>query len=153
MTTYPGLPSPEISDHLSRADSQGRFGEGIELQIGRICMVGNTGTYIDVPFHFYEDGDDLVATSLERLCDLPTVAADLTGSSQRAIIASDLENIDVTGDLNRPAHAGLLRHGIPIVEHMRGLELLSGHDVRFTAAPPMVAGLGTFPVRAFARIC
>ena len=54
MVTYPGLPGPDITDHLSRVDSRGRYGEGIELQIGRICMVGNTGTYVDVPFHFYD---------------------------------------------------------------------------------------------------
>ncbi|HET6530337.1 MAG TPA: cyclase family protein, partial [Actinoplanes sp.] len=28
MTTYPGLPGPEISEHLTRADSRTRYAEG-----------------------------------------------------------------------------------------------------------------------------
>lgn len=33
-----------------------------------------------------------------------------------------------------------------------GLERLPTTGFRFTAAPPMVAGMGTFPVRAFAEL-
>ncbi|MFG1802030.1 cyclase family protein [Micromonospora carbonacea] len=50
----------------------------------------------------------------------------------------------------RPAHSGLLAAGVPIVEHLTGLDALPTTGFRFTAAPPMVAGMGTFPVRAFA---
>lgn len=42
-TTYPGLPGPVISDHLSRAESRTRYAPGYEFQIGRIDMVANTG--------------------------------------------------------------------------------------------------------------
>ena len=44
----------------------------------------------------------------------------------------------------------LLRAGIPIVEHLTGLEPLVGASFRFFAVPPTVKGMGTFPVRAFA---
>ena len=52
----------------------------------------------------------------------------------------------------RPAHTVLLAAGIPIVEHLTGLEELPPTGARFTAAPPRVAGFGTFPVRAYASV-
>ncbi|WP_294074700.1 hypothetical protein [Sphingomonas sp.] len=52
----------------------------------------------------------------------------------------------------RPAHTALLRAGIPICEHMTNLGALPDGDFRFTAAPPKVKGMGTFPVRAYALI-
>jgi pimeloyl-ACP methyl ester carboxylesterase len=41
---------------------------------------------------------------------------------------------------------------VPIVEHLCGLGGLPPQGFRFYAAPPMVAGMGTFPVRAFAIV-
>jgi kynurenine formamidase len=70
-----------------------------------------------------------------------------------AVVGIDASNIDDMGDGTRPAHSLLLRAGIPIVEHLTGLDRLSARDsVRFTAVPPMVEGMGTFPVRAFATV-
>ena len=51
MITYKGLPAPLVCDHLSHAASRANYGPGTEFQIGRVEMVGNTGTYIDSPFH------------------------------------------------------------------------------------------------------
>ena len=51
MITYKGLPAPLICDHLSRESSRGVYAPGTEFQIGQIEMVGNTGTYLDTPFH------------------------------------------------------------------------------------------------------
>jgi kynurenine formamidase len=59
-------------------------------------------------------------------------------------------NIDDMADRARPAHTALLAAGIPIVEHLCGLEQLPASGFRFHAAPPLVRGLGTFPVRAYA---
>jgi len=70
LITYPGLPAPSISDHLSRQASASRYGPGTTFQIGRIEMVSNTGTYIDVPFHRYADGQDLTEVGLDRLAFL-----------------------------------------------------------------------------------
>ena len=53
---------------------------------------------------------------------------------------------------SRPVHTILLGHDILIVEHMRGLEQLPDSNFRFSAVPPKVKGMGTFPVRAFAEI-
>ncbi|MFI9641905.1 cyclase family protein [Micromonospora sp. NPDC051925] len=86
----------------------------------------------------------------------------LTGEGAEALVAAgaalvgiDSINIDdmtpaAAGE--RPAHSALLAAGIPIVEHLTGLDALPPAGFRFTAAPPRVAGMGTFPVRAFATI-
>jgi len=40
--------------------------------IDRISLVGNTGTYLDSPYHHrYPGGADLAAVPLERTADLP----------------------------------------------------------------------------------
>ena len=46
----------------------------------------------------------------------------------------------------------LLGAGIPICEHMTGLGSLPDSGFRFSAVPPKVNGMGTFPVRAYAVI-
>jgi len=50
----------------------------------------------------------------------------------------------------RPVHTALLRAGIPICEHMTSLGSLPDKGFRFSATPPKVKGMGTFPVRAYA---
>jgi arylformamidase len=42
--------------------------------------------------------------------------------------------------------------GIPVVEHLTGLDQLPPAGAFFTAVPLRVAGLGTIPVRAFAQL-
>ena len=39
MVTYPGLPGPVLSDHLSREASRKIYAPGTSFQIGRIEMV------------------------------------------------------------------------------------------------------------------
>jgi kynurenine formamidase len=76
MTTYPGLPGPEIETYVSRAESAERLAPGVSFHIGRLCMVANTGTYLDAPFHFHEQGADVAGLPIERLVDLPAVVVD-----------------------------------------------------------------------------
>jgi len=45
-----------------------------------------------------------------------------------------------------------LRAGIPIVEHLCGLEQLPPSGFRFHAVPPRVERFGSFPVRAYAVV-
>ena len=66
MTTYPGLPGPRISTHITREESGARLGSGASFQIGRVDMVANTGTYIDSPWHFHEDGSRPRGLALEQ---------------------------------------------------------------------------------------
>ena len=205
MITYPGLPAPEITPHLTRTASRHVYAEGTEFAIDRISMVGNTGTYLDSPFHRYPDGADLAGLPLSGLVDLPAVVVRTAESGARGVDAAILSSYDVLdravllhtgGDRGwgtpeyavdapyltedgaawlvargarlvgidainiddavaagpRPAHTTLLAAGIPIVEHLTGLDQLPVTGARFTAAPPLVAGFGTFPVRAYAAV-
>lgn len=70
MVTYKGLPAPMICDWLSREGSRARYAPGTEFQIGKIEMVANTGTYVDSPFHRYENGKDLAELPLESVAEL-----------------------------------------------------------------------------------
>jgi arylformamidase len=191
--TYPGLPGPVVSDHLSRDASRERYVPGVEFQIGRIEMVANTGTYLDTPFHRYADGHDLSGLDLTRVVDVPGLLVqgtelgddDVAGravlfrtgwdehwgtdrygdpshpylsvevaerlvASGAAVVGIDSVNIDSTASGDRPIHSALLAAGVPIVEHLTNLGALTGRAFRFTAAPPAVVGMGTFPVRAVA---
>jgi kynurenine formamidase len=69
-----------------------------------------------------------------------------------ALAGIDSLNIDDTSGGARPVHTTLLAAGIPIVEHLTGLERLPERGFRFFAAPVKVRGMGTFPVRAFALL-
>lgn len=96
METYRGLPGPEICDHLSREESRGHYAPGTEFHIGRISMVGNTGTYVDSPFHRFETGTDLADLPLERLAHLPALRVSVD-PGKRAIEVSDLKGYEVAG--------------------------------------------------------
>jgi kynurenine formamidase len=199
MTTYKGLPGPHICDYWSRARSADFYDDGATFQIGRIDMVANTGTYLDAPFHRFEDGADLAGLKLEQLASLPGIvvrsdatAIDtdafagldvagkavlihtgwdrhwrtetyqsghpfLTEAAANTLVAGgaklvgiDSHNIDDTSARSRPVHTALLGAGVLICEHMTNLGELPESGFTFTAVPPKIAGMGTFPVRAFA---
>jgi kynurenine formamidase len=204
MVTYPGLPGPEICDHMSRTASRERYAPGTEFQIGRITLVANTGTYLDTPFHRFADGTDLAGIPLSRVVDVDGMLIDATTSGRAvgldafaerhvtgqavliytgwdrhwdtpaygdpshpfltadaaawlagqnpAVVGIDSVNIDDMADPTRPAHTALLAAGIPIVEHMCGLEKLPATGFRFHSPPVAVVGMGTFPVRAYAIV-
>ena len=202
MVTYPGLPGPIICDFMSRERSREVYAPGYEFQIGSIEMVGNTGTYLDTPFHRFADGEDLAAVGIGRVAELDAIRVDATGMTAinveaftgiavegravlvhtgwdvhwrteayltghpfltaaaafhladlgAALVGIDSLNVDDTSTFERPVHTILLGAGIPIVEHLTGLGQLPAAGFRFTAAPPRVVGMGTFPVRAYAVI-
>jgi kynurenine formamidase len=83
----------------------------------------------------------------------------LTGAAARdlrdrgaVLVGIDSLNIDDTADGTRPVHTTLLGANILIVEHLCALDQLPPAGFTFSAVPVKVAGLGTFPVRAFATL-
>lgn len=68
------------------------------------------------------------------------------------LVGIDSFNIDCTDTEERPVHSALLGAGIPIVKHLCGLDALPDRGARFYAVPVKVKGVGTFPIRAFARL-
>lgn len=97
IVTYPGLPAPVITPHLTRADSRAKYAPGTEFAMDIITMIGNTGTYLDSPFHRYADGADLAGLELEGLVGLPAEVFHLTDATERGIRASSLADRDVRG--------------------------------------------------------
>ncbi len=82
-------------------------------------------------------------------------AARLLAARGAAVVGIDAVLIDDVDDpAERPlvdAHITLLRAGIPIVENLRSLDLIPESGALFTAVPASVRGVGSFPVRAYAR--
>jgi kynurenine formamidase len=66
------------------------------------------------------------------------------------LVGVDYLALDDQSDPLRPAHTTLLQHHILIVENLRGLEALVGHEFMFHAAPVKLEGAAAFPVRAYA---
>ncbi|MCI0643314.1 MAG: cyclase family protein [Chloroflexi bacterium] len=204
LVTYKGLPAPIICDYLSREQSRERYEPGTEFQIARIDMVANSGTYVDCPFHRYEDGKDLSQVGLESFADLEGIVVRADHRETQAIGAAffqnreirnravlvhtgwdaywntesyyqghpflteeaavylrqcgvklvgiDALNIDDTRGRSRPVHSTLLRSDILIVEHLCNLDKLPDEGFTFSAIPPKFKGVGTFPVRALAKL-
>lgn len=204
LVTYKGLPAPIVCDYLSRANSKQFYEEGTEFQIAKIEMVANTGTYIDCPFHRFENGKDLSEVGLECFTDLDAIvisvpftetleitaeylknyeirnravlihtgwdthwntekyyenhpfltkeASEYLRDSNVKLVGIDSHNIDNTKVRTRPVHTTLLGAEILIVEHLCNLYLLPTEGFTFSAIPPKFKGVGTFPVRAMAKL-
>lgn len=204
MPIYPGLPEPRVEDHMGFAASRAHYAPGVEFRIGRMEVVGNTGTYLDAPGHRYRDAPDIGGLELGGLAELPGVvirvpvaegrgverhrvegvdvagravllhsgwdtrwgtpayaqghpfltrgAAESLRDRGARLVGMDTLNVDDTEDPERPAHSILLGAGIPIVENLRGLGELPEQGFRFSAVPPKVSGMTSFPVRAWARL-
>ncbi|MCG8927539.1 cyclase family protein [Lentzea sp. CC55] len=194
MTTIRGMKTPSVTTYVSREETAARMAPGVSFEIGQIDLIANTGTYLDTPSHYHQDGYDTAGLPLERVADVPAVVlrpgdpilpelegfAVLfhTGWSRHwgtdtyqdghpfltsdvvdaliavgpALVGIDSLNIDDATDPSRPAHQGLLRAGIPIVEHLTNLEQVPARGARFTALPMPVVGMGTMPVRAIAIV-
>jgi kynurenine formamidase len=83
---------------------------------------------------------------------LTSEAADWLIANGAALVGIDSNNIDDTRVRARPVHTKLLAVNIPICEHMTALGSLPDEGFRFSAVPPKVRGMGTFPVRAYAVV-
>lgn len=202
LITYKGMPAPVICDYLSREKSRDFYAAGTEFQIGKIEMVSNTGTYIDCPFHRFENGKDLSEVGLEAFVDLDAITINATTATavgieyfkakeirnkavlvytgwsknwntekyfenhpyvteeaamylkdcQVKLVGIDSHNIDDTNGRSRPVHTTLLGADILIVEHLCNLHELPESGYLFSAVPPKFKGVGTFPVRAYAKV-
>jgi arylformamidase len=203
MPTLPGfLPEARIGAIMDHDASHERYQGKSEFYLGRVDIPGNTGTYVDAPFHRHRDREDLAGLPLERLAGIPGVVVEAAGEpgpvdlplggrevAGRAVlfrsgwdrrwgtdaywepdpwlspsaldrlidggatlVGVDWNNVDDTTDPARPAHTRLLETGIPIVEHLTGLDRLPEEGFRFFAVPPRIVRGASFPVRAFAEL-
>ncbi|GEM45653.1 cyclase family protein [Deinococcus cellulosilyticus] len=109
MVTYKGFPAPILCDFLSREASKSLYSEGTTFQIDKLVMVGNTGTYLDSPFHRYAEGKDLSDLDLRQLVDLDTVVIRVTGMQGRAVDRGAFAATDVRGKAVL-VHTGWAQH-------------------------------------------
>lgn len=129
--TYPGLPEPEITPHLTREASRGVYAPGTEFAIDRINMVGNTGTYLDTAFHRYEDGGDLSTLALEAVVDLPVVLVRTAGLGRRGVGVEQLAALDVAGKAVLLHTGGDARWGHP--DYVTDAPFLTGEGAALLA--------------------
>jgi arylformamidase len=97
LTTYPGLPAPAITPYLTRQASRRHYAPGTEFAIDQLTLIGNTGTYLDAPYHRHPGGADLSAISLEQTVDLPAVVVRVTGAAPHGIDVGALAALDARG--------------------------------------------------------
>jgi kynurenine formamidase len=97
LITYPGLPGPAIAPYLTREASREQYAPGTEFAIDQLTLVGNTGTYLDAPYHRFPDGADLSAIPLESTVDLPAAVVRVAGTEQRAVDVGAVAALDVRG--------------------------------------------------------
>lgn len=100
LVTYPGLPAPTITPHLTREDSRARYAPGTEFAMDVLTMIGNTGTYLDSPYHRYAAGPDLAGLDLSSLVGLRAEVfhlEDAWDASRRGIRPETLADRDLRG--------------------------------------------------------
>jgi kynurenine formamidase len=131
LVTYRGLPAPLICDYLSREESRRLYAEGTEFHIGKIEMVANTGTYLDSPFHRYENGKDLSQLALESLADLDGLVVGAAGATARAVGRDAFAGLDVKGKAVL-VHTGWDAHW-RTEEYFEGHPFLTEDAARFLA--------------------
>ncbi len=105
---FPGLPAPEIREYRSRAEMAQHYTGGTSFVVHRYCFVGNSGTYLDSPFHRYADGVDLAELPLDRVADLPGLVVDVRWSVARGRLGIGPERLR---DLDLAGYAVLLCTG------------------------------------------
>ena len=108
MITYKSLPAPIICDYLTREASRAHYTGGTTFHIGKIEMVANTGTYLDSPFHRFEDGKDLSEVLLTSLANLAGLVFHAF-AGQRAITPDLFTGADVAGKVVL-VHTGWDKH-------------------------------------------
>src|SRR6478752_6114805 len=121
------------SDLVSALGEIPPVGRAVLIETGHSDRWGTPGYFADHPY--LTDG-----------------AVEFLVSAKPALVGIDSLNIDSTHTGRRPAHSWLLAARIPVVEHLTRLDELPDTGFRFTAAPPAVRGVSTFPVRAFAIV-
>lgn len=153
-----------------------RFEHGKDLsEVGLESFTDLDAIVIHVPYtktleiteHYFMDKDltnkaVLVRTGWDNLWNteayyenhpyLTQKAAEYLKENQVKLVGIDSYNIDNTQVGSRPVHTILLGAEILIVEHLCNLNHLPKEGFTFSAIPPKIKGMGTFPVRAFAKL-
>jgi arylformamidase len=128
-----------INVPFSKQKSIGKsFFEGFDLENKALLI--HTGWAIHWKTDTYYTGGPFITKE----------AAEYLVSQKVKLVGIDSHNIDDTTGNSRLVHTVLLGNEILIVEHLCNLEKIPKDvEITFSATPPKVKGMGTFPVRAF----
>jgi len=97
---FPGLPAPEISVLLSREESRSHYAGDTTFVIHRYAFAGNSGTYLDTPFHRWHTGADAASLPLAATAELPGLVVDVRARvdrGERGFGAELLEGLELAG--------------------------------------------------------
>lgn len=98
MPMYPGLPAPVFTTVFTHDEAHTHgYAPGTTFQIASLAICGNTGTYIDAPFHRHREKADLAGLRLEQLANLAGLLIDATSATERGIGVAFFEGRDVAG--------------------------------------------------------
>jgi arylformamidase len=148
-----------------------RMADGASCNVGRITMSCHTGTHVDAPYHFSEQGGTVETLPLEA-CVGPAVVVPLGGLSsvrgERVLVraggaapvvaaverlrglklfGTDAPSVDPMDSTTLDVHHALWTRGAVILE---GLDLSAVPDGEYQliALPLKLAGMDAAPVRA-----
>lgn len=148
MTTFPGLPGPQIVPHLTRENSG-----AAERGVGADAFAAQTVRGAAVLVHTGWDRHWRTPEYGVAAPHLTAQAAAYLRDEGAALVGIDAVNVDdMQSGGERPAHSILLGAGIPVLEHLTGLDRLPPTGARLHAVPPKVRGFTSFPVRAYAVV-
>lgn len=128
------------ADYRNGIEVDKSFFENIPLQGKAVLVNTNWSTFWRTDAYF-ENHSFLTEAAALYLRDRGVV-----------LVGIDSHNIDDTRGKSRPVHSVLLKAEIVVAEHLCNLNQLPDSGFTFTAVPPKVKGMGTFPVRAFATL-
>lgn len=97
---FPGLPAPEITVLLSREESRSHYTGGTTFVIHRYAFAGNSGTYLDTPFHRHARGADTAGLPLAATADLRGLVVDVrarVAQGERGFGPELFEGLDLAG--------------------------------------------------------
>lgn len=95
MPSYPGLPVPRFHTFLAHGDpsQHAHYAPGVSFEIAHYELGGNTGTYVDAPYHRHTRGEDLARLALNKLVNIPGILVRVVGEGP--IGAEHFRNLDV----------------------------------------------------------
>lgn len=96
--TYPGDPPALIELTLDRKLTSKLNGGGTTsgVEINTIKMVSTSGTYIDAPYHVFEDGKKIKDYPIEKLVNLPSIVVKIP-ENRNYFDVQDISGINVKG--------------------------------------------------------
>jgi arylformamidase len=145
VVTYPGIAGPQLEVTMSRAASAARLGSGASFEIESLTLAGNTGTYLDSPFHYHADRADLAGLPLERLVNVPLVMVRAIGRT--AVTAADLGDPGRLWGKAVLVHTNWSRHwGTPRYLDLDCPHLTAGAVDALVAANVAVAGIDSLNI-------